>query len=238
MNAAGYIQKTKSFFNSLKFDLPEQPKNLAVIVETRKVKDFGTIVKNHLHFLPDDFGLLICQGTENKDFIDIELRGIGGYSVMQLPFEKMTEADYNNLLTSYNFWRVINAEKVLMFQSDSLLLRKGIEMFLQYDYVGAPWKTTHINMKGGNGGLSIRSVSEMKRITQNIPYSYAAYGNEDLYFSRLCKNVPENHIAQQFSVESVFYPTPIGIHACDKHIDNQLCKMLFENAIRELINVK
>lgn len=234
MNAAGYIQKTKSFFDSLKFNLPDEPKNVAIIIETRIVKNFGTIVRNHLHFLPKDFGLIVCHGADNKDFIESELEGINNYSTMLLPYAVMTEQNYNSLLSSYNFWRVISAEKALVFQSDSLLLRKGIEQFLEYNYIGAPWKQSHVNLKGGNGGLSIRNVELMKHVTKNVPYDYNKHGNEDLYFCRHVPNLPENHIAQQFSVETVFYPTPIGIHACDKHLDNQLCKMLFEKALKEI----
>lgn len=234
MTAKDYIRETKLFFDRMKFRCKDDLKNIAIIVETRQIRDLGTIVKNHLHFLGAGWGLLVVQGPHNHEYVWNELRDIDNYSFMQLPHDKFTEADYNKLLTSYNFWRFINADRALIFQSDSLMLRKGIEPFLQYDYVGAPWKPSHINTVGGNGGLSIRSVSEMKRITQEKKYNQVTDGNEDLFFSKHVKNCAPNHIAQQFSVETLFYPKPIGIHACDKYLSPMESHMIFDKALQEI----
>lgn len=232
MQALDYIQETKEFFSSLRFDLDDEPEHLAVIVETREVENFGVIVKNHLHFLPDNFGLLVVCCKDNEAFIDRELQDITGYSCMTLPSCRMDASTYNELLTSFNFWRVIKANKVLVFQTDSLLLRKGIERFMFLNYVGAPW--THMNIKGGNGGLSVRDVAEMQRITKEVKYQPTVHGNEDIYFCKHVTNCAENHIAQQFSVEMKFFPTPIGIHACDKYLKPHESSMIFEKALNEL----
>lgn len=232
MDAKDYISQTKDFFSVLSFDLDDEPEHLAVIVETRDVENFGVIVKNHLHFLPKNFGLLVVCCKENESFIDKELTDVRNYSSMTLPSCKMDSATYNELLTSFNFWRVIKANKVLVFQVDSLLLRTGIEKFMFVNYVGAPW--THMSIKGGNGGLSIRDVAEMQRITKEVKYQPNVHGNEDVYFCKHLSNIADNHIAQQFSVEMKFFPNPIGIHACDKHLKPEQSTMIFERALNEL----
>lgn len=232
LNASDYIARTKDFFSEYWTGLPENPTHLAVIVETREFPNFGQIVKNHLYFLPRTFGLLVVCCKGNEEFVDKELGDIDGYSTMTLPSSKMDSMTYNKLLTSSNFWSVIDAEKVLIFQTDSLLLRPGIERYLKYNFVGAPWK--HIRMTGGNGGLSIRDVAEMKRVCSSFKWDVNKHGNEDLFFCREVRNVAPNDVAQSFSVETIFYPKPIGIHACDSYIDESLRTILYENALKEL----
>lgn len=232
MTSSDYISQTKEFFNGLSFDLPDQHEHLAVIVETREVENFGAIVKNHLHFLPDNFGLLVVCCKENEAFVGKELESVTGYSTMTLPSCKMDSATYNELLTSFNFWRVIKANKVLIFQTDSLLLRKGIDRYLMTNYVGAP--LYHFPMPSMNGGLSIRDVTEMQRITRDFKYRPNIDGNEDIYFCKFVRGVADKHLAQQFSVETIFFPTPIGVHACDKYLKPEESKVIFEKALTEL----
>jgi hypothetical protein len=50
----------------------------AVIVETRQVKDFGLIVKNHLHFLPPHYGLTVFHANKNTNFVQNELNFFSG----------------------------------------------------------------------------------------------------------------------------------------------------------------
>jgi hypothetical protein len=132
-------------------------KYAAVIVETREVDGFGMIVRNHLKFLPEHWQLEVYCAEENKLFIEKELQGLA-YNLHSGIVIK-TVMDYNNLFLSRTFWEgLLQYTRVLIFQSDSEILRHGIEAFLQYDYVGAPWK---LNFRGGNGGLSIRNPAAM-----------------------------------------------------------------------------
>lgn len=129
----------------------------AVIVETREVEGFGNVVRNHLRFLPADWELEVYCADSNKAFVEQELRGLI-YNLHSGIVIK-TVMDYNRLFLSEGFWKgLLQYKRVLIFQSDSEILRHGIEEFLQYDYVGAPWK---INFRGGNGGLSIRNPAAM-----------------------------------------------------------------------------
>jgi len=50
---------------------------------------------------------------------------------------------YDTLLKTRWFWEQVEQEKVLIYQADSLLCRDAeldIEAFLEFDYVGAPWR--------------------------------------------------------------------------------------------------
>lgn len=137
-------------------------------------------------------------------------------------------ADYNRLMTSKRLWRNLSQfESVIVFQHDSQLVRHGIEDFFQFEFCGAPisWFQNPNNLM--NGGLSIRSPKAMMRVINSIDYDGDA---EDLFF---CKSLyqlngfmPTCEEAKKFSVETLFYETPIGIHAPDKYLTVEQCNKL------------
>jgi hypothetical protein len=121
--------------------------------------------------------------------------------------------DYSRLLGSLRFWQRLKWDKILIFQTDSGLLRHGIEEFLEWDYVGAPWT---FQEKGGNGGLSLRTRDVMIACLQHKPYDLCVHGNEDVYF---CNHIEEvggrvapRDVCSRFSVESIFQLGTLGYH--------------------------
>lgn len=129
-----------------------------------------------------------------------------------------TIEDYNKLLTSSNFWSGIKEDKVIIFQHDSALLKPITYEFLEWDYVGAPWK---FQEHGGNGGLSLRSKEAMLWCIDKQPWN-PSLGNEDVYFSNLLKDSPyklaPREVCEKFSCESIFKLGTIGYHAIDKYL--------------------
>lgn len=123
-------------------------------------------------------------------------------------------SDYNRLLTSKRFWRNM-PDKVLIFQFDSMLLRDGIEDFMEYDYIGAPIK--HCDFPIMNGGLSLRDSKAMLKVINHVPYQGE---QEDVYFCRglqqLGGKLPTREIADQFSTETIYKLGTLGFHAIDK----------------------
>lgn len=234
MNAKNYLEIIKPKLRH-EYSLPLIPTKGAAIVETRIVKDFGTIVKNHLHFLPSEYGLTVFHSNINKQFVYSELKDITGVNWVNLGNNHLSETTYNYLLTSEYFWRMLCYEKVLIFQTDSLLLRKGVELFEQYDYIGAAWK--HINKQVGNGGLSLRTVSVMQSIIKKEPYNHQRHGNEDIYFAnrvRIVKGLLAGYeAAQSFSVETIYNEKPIGVHAADKWLTKEQLTNIYTSSINE-----
>jgi hypothetical protein len=117
--------------------------------------------------------------------------------------------------------------------------KDNINLFLDYDYVGAPWE---YDKKVGNGGLSLRKKSKMLEI---IKSKGLKEDNEDIYFScnidkNISYNVPAFTKAQLFSVETMFYENPFGIHNCWHYIKPELLTLLINKypEIQELINLQ
>ena len=71
-----------------------------------------------------------------------------------LNVDNLSIKEYNKLLTSVWFYEQLLSKKFLLFQTDSCLLKDGIEDFLEFDYIGAPWP--HLRNQIGNGGFSLR----------------------------------------------------------------------------------
>ncbi|GAI96934.1 unnamed protein product [marine sediment metagenome] len=194
----------------------------AVIVETRNLPDLIGIIGDHMVYLPD-FELTIFGSDENKDIIksflpDVNFINLGCH---------LNEFQYNALFTSSDFWEAIHYDKILIFQHDSMMLRPGIDEFLDYDYVGAPWK---FQLNGGNGGFSLRSKDMMLKTVNKFPYIAHNHGNEDVYFSNhlplVGGNVAPREVCKKFSVETIFALGTLGCHAIEKHLTAKQCKQI------------
>lgn len=161
---------------------------------------------------------------------------IHGVQVVPYPDLDTTNFDidtYNAVLKSPQFWKSLgDHEKVLIIQDDGLLLRKGVESFLHYDYIGAPWgdydANTYIknNINSelvGNGGFSLRDVAKSLHITEkyeaekwDLFYDNNVEMPEDVYFVKCMikekYKVAKREDAVKFATEQVYNPNSLGIH--------------------------
>lgn len=192
----------------------------AVIVETRDLPYLRCIIEEHIDKLPDYTDLIIYHSTANEF-----LKLLFPKAIFRLiENEILNEQAYNIMLTTASFWDgLIDYDKVLIFQHDSMILRKGIEEFYHLDYVGAAWKFQPY--MGGNGGLSLRNPKIMKLICLQNNYRIAL-GNEDLFFVNIMINNEIGILASiedcdRFSVETKFTLGSFGYHAIEKHLTEQ-----------------
>lgn len=139
---------------------------------------------------------------------------------------------YNVLLKDSSFWKsILPYEHCMLVQDDGFVLDSNIANFFKYDYVGAPWIVCEGNNElqsmcphmVGNGGLSIRSIPMMIRITEtyqrekNQPFNNLLQPiPEDVYFSLLVKrdggNIPNAPEAATFACEEDFNIDANGVH--------------------------
>jgi uncharacterized protein DUF5672 len=173
----------------------------ALIIENRPIPGLRDIIDAHEKFLPKG-----CEVYWVKNEVINSIQ------------------DYNRLLTSKRFWRAMPSEKVLIIQHDSMLLREGIEEFMEWDYVGAPWS---FQTFGGNGGLSLRDVKAMLKVIDNFTWQFHPEGNEDVWFCncmhQLGMNLAPRDVCSRFSVESIYQLGTLGYHAIDKWLTPSEC---------------
>lgn len=207
-------------------DIPEKTTKHCVIVEPRAHERLVLVIKNFMYLLQKkEWGLVIFHSSDNERMLKEGLEGWSNVIMIKSLEGSMAVHDYNNLMCSPPFWKElirIGSHHSLIFQVDTVLLKDNIDDFLEYDYVGAPWCVRWLDMDIGNGGLSLRNVWKMMMITQQCsrtamtPFGERFLGNEDIFFSFHLKqqtaNLPSVETAKRFSVETIYYEDPCGMH--------------------------
>lgn len=201
-----------------------QREKVAIIVESRPISRVPRVIKQFMSVLGNDWTFQAWHGKKNEMTLRNDSDLVAAMKSGKLRLYPLDRRDfdvpwYNFLFTkNATFWRTVNAKHILVFQVDSCLCSaapKKIEDFFQFDYIGAPWISMWHGGRGGNGGLSLRSGAAMIECTDPPPRGDP--GNEDGYFTQCVGSkphyrIPEFHEAQPFSVETAFYPNPVGIH--------------------------
>jgi len=197
--------------------LPIETNHYAVIVEPRVDYKILSILKNHMYFLNENnsnikWGLQFFYGIENEEYVKDITKEWKNIVFEKVDVKNFTKISFNKYFKSIEFWNRVKGNKILTFQLDSLLLRHGIDEFLDYDYIGAPWTKPKENSFIGNGGLSLRTTQKMIEISKK--YSSVDPMWEDIFFAKHLNNdnFPNMETAMKFSVEDIFHPNPLGIH--------------------------
>uniref|UniRef100_A0A6C0JK99 DUF5672 domain-containing protein n=1 Tax=viral metagenome TaxID=1070528 RepID=A0A6C0JK99_9ZZZZ len=198
-------------------------KYTAIIVEPREHKALSFVLKNALTNLPNNWNIVIMYGNKNKDFvmkiIDTDLSDYRErITTKNLNVDNLTISEYNDLLTSKEFYDNVPTEIFLIFQTDSVICNENKDLlddFMKYDYVGAPWKDAV-----GNGGFSLRRKSKVLEI---ISKCKRGKGNEDVYFANPCISnfKPSIEKAKTFSVEGYYSDKSFGVHKPWAYLDEE-----------------
>ena len=200
-------------------------KYTAVIIEPRQHKALGFVLNNFFTNLSDEWGFIIIHGNSNKQFIENLLHSeLDKFKhridkLIQLDIDNLTSSKYSNICKSSSFYKCIDTDILLIFQTDTIILKENKDLindFLEYDYVGAPWQNGMV----GNGGLSLRKRNKMIEVTDKVRPDFTDH--EDNYFcyqNAVKLTRPSFEEAQKFSVETVFHEKSFGIHAPWKHLN-------------------
>jgi hypothetical protein len=215
-----FVDDTLPVVRRLKIpEIPEVSDNFAVIIEPRIHRHLEYVLRNVMHFLGEGWGLQVFAGQSNARFISEIVKDWGYVHLFTLDFANLTRRQFRNLRKTAAFWREIPGENLLCFEVDSILCRPGIDEFLGYDYVGAPWHeyfSPSPRVRVGNGGLSLRRRSTMIEICE--PIIVDRIESEDCFFAiHLQLNadrykVAPVDVARRFSVETMYHPSPLGFH--------------------------
>jgi hypothetical protein len=218
--------------------LPDISKNSlfeAVLVEFRKLPHLEFIIRNAIYKLGKKWSFTVICGKENQEMMEQICKSISNkIRIIVLPYNNISQQEYSNLLITSDFWELLNGDKILIYQEDTIIFGDNIIPFLDYDFIGAPFNKNSDDTpnKVGNGGLSLRSKPKMLEVikTCNInnlninssTMNYMKYRGlqnppEDIYFS---KNLQELNIgevaswntASMFASETVFNPKSWGAH--------------------------
>jgi hypothetical protein len=230
--------------------------NEAVLIEFRELPHLEFIIRNSIHKLGTSFSHTIICGKLNYETIANLCKGISdNIKIIKLNVENINVNNYNNLLHSNYFWNLFVGEKILIHQEDSIIFKQNVKDFLEYDYIGAPWKLepgTVNSPSFGNGGFSLRSKEMMLEIISKRDYLRTFFVDddvkthcsgvkldripEDFFFSKSalilqCYKLPSESIASFFSTENILNKDSFGGHQFwneDKNWTNRMILLMGE----------
>ncbi len=218
----------------------KMPTGCACIVEPRKHPSLGLSIRSVYLSIPKQWPIFVFHGSDNVGEAEKACEHVPSAQLHSLGVTNLTIHDYNHLLTDPSFYNhFADYDYVLIFQTDSLMFPfapKPITEFLGTDWIGACWRH-HPKHKGGNGGFSLRNVKRMQELLTKHPYPPKCQIPEDLYICNLPGiRLPERSVSMQFSVESIFYPTPLAVHKPWLFLDPQQWRKLLQYApiVKEL----
>jgi|688.fasta_scaffold111333_2 hypothetical protein len=197
----------------------------AVLVEPRDHPLLKYVIYNFMYLLaPQGWSLHVFCSNKNYQTIN-EIRKTMNLHIHLLPKDNLTEPEYNQLLTSENFYNEFD-EKIthlLIFQTDTMLLKDNISDFLTFDLIGAAWSfSPH---RGCNGGLSLRNRKKMlqmckERICNENEDGFFSYTNQDML-----NKIPTLEDKNNFSMETIWCDDPMGMHRAFGHQKHNEIKM-------------
>jgi hypothetical protein len=245
---SNYLSQFKDLPVSFFQNITNKTDKFCIIVEPRCHELLIPVIKNFMCLLKSKgYGLMIFHGTENEEFIK---KGLEGWpnTIYYIPLNKsnLTIEMYNELFKSSSFWQTIQSygcEHALIFQTDTVLLKDTVDDYLKYDYIGAPWRIKYYYPFGcheiGNGGLSLRRVETMINIIRKKDDN-EHNGNEDGYFGFRCLRygytLPSCSVASSFSVETIYYHDPCGMHK--PHIGNFPSYDIYIELLSKKVNIR
>jgi FkbM family methyltransferase len=215
----------------------------AVLIETRNSPLIEPILLNTIYFTDDDIGFQIYFHQNNKNLIYniINKYNLKNIELTEINYKLQNNIEYSQFLFSKEFYDTINSDNILIYQIDSLLLKKLDNKYFKYDWIGALWNkvtlTQNEEMKKifnnllpiGNGGFNIRNIKKCKEIAQKFDFKIPLIENkllmEDNVYSVLLQNFstavfPSIQEAADFSVETIANNDPTAIHAFYKYFNN------------------
>ena len=226
-----YLLKLDIEFSSYIPYIEKDTEHYAVIIEPREHQDMLLSMRNTMHYLNHTdsnikWGLQIFYGNKNEKFVKTITKNWKNIVYTNIGVDNFTNEEHSEYMESNEFWLKVNGEKALIFQTDSLLLREGVDEFLKYDYIGAPWRKTKEGQLVGNGGLSLRTTKKMVEVCEKYKPTEQIW--EDIFFIKHLKGngVADYETAKRFSMEDVYSENPFGVHNPIRHIDPELLRSI------------
>ena len=205
--------------------------NNCVIIEPRNNENLIIVINNILQKIPNSLITIFC-GNFNYKIIKNNFIQNSRVIIKNLYIDNFTIEQYNDIITSKDFWEELKGENILIFQIDSIVCNYDedfINECCNYGFVGAPVKKWDIPWQ--NGGLSLRKKSLMIKAIEDKQLG-ESFWPEDRYFTFLKKDITNPapyHIANKFSVEKYYYEKPFGIHKCWMYLNKNEYNLLVEN---------
>ena len=194
-------------------------KNLMLILDTRLSLSLILVIKNALIKMPN-FNLMLISTKEVIEFVE-NIFGEIPYKI-EINKSKINLKEYSKIMLDQNIWKKIKEDRVLVFQSDTIVLRNILDAeFPKLSMIGP----VCVNLEDENkfminGGFSFRDKKLMTELCRNKVINSEV---EDLFYTEKIRQhypelMPSINECNDFAIESVGNKlTAKGIHGTDKY---------------------
>ncbi|KAK0646008.1 hypothetical protein B0T16DRAFT_412408 [Cercophora newfieldiana] len=150
---------------------------VALLIENRPLPLLAPLMLHFISVVPPDWRFRFMGSLESVAKLNqsVAIRhqvAAGKLDLTYIPANMTvgSQEEISRFLTTLWVYETLlaPAEWLLIFQTDSILCansRRTLNDYLEYDWVGAPWKVE--SRFGGNGGLSLRRVSAIVEVLRN-----------------------------------------------------------------------
>ena len=190
-----------------------------LLVEIRPQINIDLYVKQHMQFAPG-WDSVVVTSSRNA-----HVQSVCDHVLIIPDNWANTYRRYQNLMCYPVIWKALldlGYKTALCYQTDTRLLRTGVDLFTNWDWVGAPWPEETLKDSGGvgsNGGLSIRNIDYMHQVASQ--FKWAGEG-EDMFFVKhmhgLGAKIAPTSVCEQFSCECFFKLGTLGCHAIQRYM--------------------
>lgn len=197
----------------------ENCRNLMLILDTRLSLALILVIKNAIDKMPN-FNLMLISTKETINFVE-KIFGKISYKV-EINKSKINLEEYSKILLDQNIWKKIKEDRVLIFQSDTIVLRNiSDDEFPKLSMLGPVCVDFENENKFMiNGGFSLRNTKLMMELCTNKIINSSV---EDLFYTEQIRKhypelIPSIQECNNFAIESIGNKlTAKGIHGTDKY---------------------
>ena len=230
INCQNYLNQYLA--KKVSFNHKDDAKNLMLIVETRLSLNLILVIKNAIDKLPS-FNLMLISTKPIIEYVQNIFGKVSNTAVLNK--SKINLLEYSELLRNPELWKNIKEERILVFQSDSLILRKISETeFPNLSMLGPVCVNFNDEKKFiMNGGFSLRDKKLMQELCKNEVITSKV---EDIFFTEQIRKfypelMPSMEECNDFAIESIGNKLKVkGIHGIDKYYYSY-------NNFKELFNI-
>jgi len=208
-----------------------------VIVEPREHARLKDIIANFDKNMPKEWDLYLFYGNGHGEHAKEVTKSIGRKVYLkELDTNNLDADEYNELFKKKEFWDKVDAETILVFQTDGAICSNStfkIDQFLKYDYIGCSYGKDIVGIKKGVwgphnmygvGGVSLRKKSFMQKCIADNPTVPAKFP-EDVFYSdcvAYSQNKPESgDILSQFCSQIKYEYDSLFVHKLDSMQKNR-----------------
>jgi hypothetical protein len=218
--------------------LPQNNKNAMVIVEPRPHKLLQAVIENFHGRMDFSWDLYVFHGKDHGSYAEHATKNVrlSTRNVFLIPLEvnNLSATEYNSMFKTISFWDRVNAENILVFQTDTVLCSNSkttIDDFMTYPYIGcaytdqehgsnSQWNSRNQNDKFyGVGGLSFRKKSFMINCIRQNANNNAP---EDCFFSNCVHKMdtrPKSALdIGKFCTQDSYFADSFGAHKVNEQL--------------------